>query len=487
MGNDELLKKKDDENRLLREELIETKRQLAELQKLIFGSKRERFISDISADQLSLFNQEEVEKDNPVVEKEKISYERAKKKHPGRQALPDHLPVQEIVIEPEGDLDNTKVIGQDVTETLKYTPASLIKVRTIRPRRVKTDDSGEQRVIQAALPDRTFPKIIAENGLLAHIIVSKFIDHLPFYRQIQRFKRDYDWILSKSTVNDWFVAVCTLLEPLYQTMIDQLLHSQYIQADESHINVQDSDKKGATHQGYQWVYRAPGSEIVIFHYRKGRGVHGPKEFLKGYKGYLQCDGYKVYDKIGQDPKITLVGCHVHARRYFIKAQEAGDQRAEKVLQWYQQIYNLDRKTKDLTAEQRKKYRNDYILPILNEMKQWLDENYPSVLPKSPMGKAIQYSLHQWTKLVNVLLDGQLELDNNMIENKIRPLALGRKNYLFAGSHAAAQRIAMMYSFFATCKAKNVNPYEWLKNTLDKIPEYNIQNLQKLIPHNSLDK
>ena len=484
MKKEELLKQNKklvEQNKLLLQEL-------AELKKLIFGSKRERFIPDVPSDQLGLFSQDKEEEEvDPVIEKERISYERTKKKHTGRQALPEHLPVEEIIIEPQGDLTDTKVIGQDVTETLKYTPASLVKIRTIRPRRVKAYDNGHQTIIQAELPVRSFPKIIAENSLLAHIIVSKFIDHLPFYRQIQRFKRDYDWTLSKSTVNDWFIAVCTLLEPLYQTMIDKLLQSEYIQADESHIKVQDSDKKGTTHQGYQWVYRSPQSGIVIFHYRKGRGVHGPKEFLKGYEGYLQSDGYKVYDKIGQNPKITLVGCHVHARRYFIKAKEAGDKRAERVLQWYQQIYQLEKKGKDLNVQERKQHRDVHIKPILEQMKLWLDKNYPIELPKSPLGKAIQYSLHQWPKLIKVLDDGPLELDNNLIENKIRPLALGRKNYLFAGSHAAAQRIAIMYSFFATCKSNNVNPYSWLNNTLEVISEYNIQNLEELIPRGSMQK
>ena len=459
--------------------------QLEELKKMIFGSKKERFISDTPPEQLNLFSDSVTEEDPQTVE-ENISYERTKKsKHPGRDKLPEHLPVEEIVIEPEGDLTGMKRIGQDVTETIEYLPGSLKLIRTIRYRYVCMDQNGDQTIIQANARSRAIPRCIAENSLLAHITIAKFIDHLPFYRQIQRFKRDYDWVLSNSTVNDWFIAVCTLLEPFYQSMVRKLLASAYIQADESHIKVQDGDKKGSTHMGWQWVYHSPIKKIIIFKYRKGRGNNGPKEFLGNYCGYLQCDGYKVYDKIGQRQEINLVGCHVHARRYFIKAKDAGNKQVDDALIIYQKIYQIEKACRDMTAEERKSYRLENTKPLLEEFKNWLDEKSFTALPKSPLGKAIRYTLGQWPKLIAVLDDGNLQLDNNLIENKIRPLALGRKNYLFAGSHDAAQRIAMMYTFFATCKANDVNPYNWLKHTLDVIADHKVNDLEKLIPHKGM--
>ena len=470
---------------IAQKELIDSlQRQIKELQKLIFGSKAERFISDTPPEQLGIFSDTSSEAPAPV-EKEKISYERTKaKKHPGRDKLPDHLPVEEIIIEPEGDMKGTE-IGRDITETLKYTPASLVRLRTIRPRRAYTDEEGVEKIIQAPPRSRPLPKSIAEASLLAHILVCKFIDHLPFYRQIQRFKRDYDWILNKSTVNDWFIAVCTLLDPLYQSMVRRVLASTYIQADESHIKVQDGDKKGATHMGWQWVYHAPTENIVVFQYRKGRGKNGPKEFLENYSGYLQCDGYGVYDKIGLSTNIGLIGCHVHARRYFVNAKEAGDNRADFVLNIYQEIYRHERQCRDMSVGDRRDYRNQHLAPKLEELKVWLDEKTIVVLPKSQLGKAINYTLRQWKKLIMVLEDGRLELDNNLIENKIRSLALGRKNYLFAGSHAAAQRIAMMYTFFATCQANNVNPYKWLKHTLEVVSDCKVNDLNHLIPNKDM--
>lgn len=459
--------------------------QIAELKKLIFGSKRERFIPDVSPGQLNLFS-ESLPTDQPPVDKEKITYDRKKaKKHPGRSELPDHLPVEEIIIEPEGDVSEMKQIGKDVTETLKHTPASLVRVRTIRYKYIHIDENGNEKIVQAPPRPRPIEKCIAESSLLSHIIVSKFIDHLPFYRQIQRFKRDYDWVLSKSTVNDWFIAVCTLLEPLYQTMIRKVLESEYIQADESHIKVQDGNKSGSTHMGWQWVYHSPSEHIVVFQYRKGRGNNGPKEFLKNYSGYLQCDGYKAYDKIGQLPQVNLVGCHVHARRYFVKAKDAGDRQADDVLAIYQKIYQIEKACHGMTADKRKNYRQENTKPLLDKLKDWLDERSITALPKSPLGKAIKYTLGQWPKLIAVLDDGKLHLDNNLIENKIRPLALGRKNYLFAGSHDAAQRIAMMYTFFATCKANDLNPYQWIKHILDVIADYKVNELDSLIPRKGM--
>lgn len=455
--------------------------QLDQLKKLIYGSRHERFIPDMSPAQLNLFS-DIIPAVPAEAEKQKINYERkTPKKHPGRAPLPDHLPVNEIIIEPEEELVEKKKIGEDVIDTLEYTPASLIIRRTIRPKYVGVNQEGEEQVIQAPTPTRPINKSIAEASLLAFILVAKFVDHMPFYRQIQRFKRDYQLQLHKNTINDWFISVCTLLEPLYQSMVRELLLSTYIQADESHIKVQDGEKKGATHRGYQWVYHAPEKKIIVFHYRNGRGFHGPNEFLDGYQGWLQIDGYGVYDKIGKIAGIELVGCHVHVRRKFNDAINNDKARAEYALAIYQKIYAIERECKTMPPADRKIYRDRHTEPLLTEFKSWLDEQAIVVIPSSPIGKAISYSLNQWHKIIRVLDDGRLELDNNLIENKIRPLALGRKNYLFAGSHPAAQRIAMMYTFFATCKANEVNPYQWLKHVLEVIPDHKVNELENLFP------
>jgi len=278
-------------------------------------------------------------------------------------------------------------------------------------------------------------------------------------------------------------SCCVLLEPLYNRLKQKILDSDYIQVDESPIKVLDSDKKGTTHQGYQWVYHDPLTKLVLFNYRKGRGQHGPKELLADYKGYLQCDGYSVYDKIGEHPDIVLVGCLAHARRKFHEALKNDKARAEKALGLFRDIYLEARKIKEQEEdfEKRKKLREQTIKPLLETIREWITQQQFNVLPKSPIAKAMRYFLNQYSKLLAIFEDGRLELDNNLVENAIRPLALGRKFFLFFGSHRAAQNAAMIYSFLGSCKMQNINPRLWLQHTLEKIPEHNIQKLDQLLP------
>lgn len=458
--------------------------QLNQLVKLINGFKSERFVpTQVASKQLSMFGDTSKEEDSqPQDSSQTITYERKAKKHQGRNKLPEHLPVKEIIIEPEEDTQQMIKIGEEVSETLEYTPASLIKRRTIRP---KYATKEKDRVVIAELPSRPLPKSIAEASLLAHILVAKFVDHLPLYRQIQQFKRDFGWEVAQSTMCDWVDGCAQLLEPLYNVLKQKILESDYIQADESPIKVLDKDKKGSTHQGYQWVYRNPLQGLVLFNYRKGRGQNGPKEIVADYKGYLQCDGYKVYDKIGEQDGITLVGCLAHARRKFFDAKENDPDRANKALNIIQSIYLEEREIKEKVKDNlalKQQLREEKIAPKLEEIKTWIEEQSLKVLPKSAIGKAMTYYLNQYPKIKAIMLDARLELDNNLIENAIRPLALGRKNYLFAGSHKGAQNIAMMYSFFASCKVNEVNPKQWLEDVLKKIPDQSIQKLDDLLPN-----
>lgn len=469
----ELVEKVQRDNELLRMELEKFKQ-------LIFGSKRERYVSEQSSLQTSLFNLESAAAIADTEKKHHIEYDRkAGIKHPGRNELPAHLPVEEVIIEPEEDTSGMTLIGKEITETLEYTPASLVKKRTIRLKYAKPNGEG---VVIGKLPSRPLPKSIAEASLVAYIIICKFIDHLPFFRQIQRFSRDYSWEVSDSTINEWFVAVCTLLHPLYEVLKTKVIQSSYLQVDESPIKVLDRDHEKGVHQGYQWVYYAPEKKLVYFNYRKGRGQHGPKEILSGYRGVLQADGWQVYDKFDGVPDITLLGCMAHARRKFFEAVETNKTKSQEALAMIQKIYTVDRSSKDLPLEEKKLYRDQHMRPLFNELIQWVgSELQQGVEPKSAYGKALFYVKKQWPKLIRIVDFPQVELDNNLVENKIRPLALGRKNYLFGGSHQAAERIAMMYSFFGSCKAHGINPYDWLKSTLEKITDTKLSELEKLLP------
>lgn len=462
--------------------------QYDQLRRLVFGTKRERFVTENNPHQLSL-PFDEAQKEDAGSVKENIAYEREKpakkNNHPGRNELPKHLPVEEQMIEPTVDTSSMIKIGEEVSEHLELIPAKMYIQRIIRPKYAekKENQSLEQSpVVIAELPSRAIEKSMAGNSLLATIFVEKFVDHLPFYRQIQRFKREKIDIKS-STIDSWQNKITTLLEPLYECLRDKIINQGYIQADESPIKVMDERKKNKTSTGYHWVYYSPLEKMVLFDYRPTRGREGPEELLKNFKGYLQTDGYKVYDEFNTRENITLIGCMAHARRYFDKALDNDKSRAEYALTEIQKLYAIERKCKEMTNDERHTYRLDHAQPILEEFVKWLVREQTNTLPKSPIGKAIAYTIGRWEYLRAYLYDGALEIDNNLIENSIRTLAIGRKNYLFAGSHNGAKSAAMFYSFFGTCKKHNVNPYLWLKKVLDVIPDYKVNRLEELLPQN----
>jgi transposase len=462
--------------------------QIDQLNRLLFGSKRERFIPNKDENQLTL-PFEVQEQQGPEREQEVIAYVREKGKrenHPGRLALPAHLPVEEIVIEPKEDTTGLKCIGKEITDQLELVPAKLYIKRFIRPKYIKpTDDSAlNHEGIIADLPSFPIEKGIAGPGLLAQIMVDKFVDHLPIYRQIERFKREGIKIPS-STLNGWQESVCNLLEPLYHTLKHRVLSQGYLQVDETPIQVLDQTKKGKTHRGYHWVYHSPLEKTVLFDYNHGRSREGPTRLLKDFKGYLQTDGYNVYDIFGKKEHITLLNCMAHARRGFEKALEYDKPRAEYAMNMFQKLYAIEQKARDenFTPQQRHELRLDQSLPILNELGKWIVETYKTILPKSALGKALAYCIPRWDNLLAYLNDGSLEIDNNLAENAIRPIALGRKNYLFAGSERGAERAAMFYSFFGTCKKNNINPFDWLKKVLEVIPDYKVTQLTNLLPQN----
>lgn len=458
------------------------KQQLSELKRMIFGSKSERFVPNDDA-QLSLFDFEQEKTTEKQIEE--ISYTREKPKKEKKKAIrakiPAHLPRVEEVIEPKEIEEGSKKIGEEITEILEYNPAKIFVRKIVRPKYAKANNDG---VVIAELPSLPIPKGNAGASMLAYILVSKFVDHLPYYRQIQILKRQ-KLILSDSTINSWFNLSADLLNPLYDTLKKEVLQSNYIQADESPIGVQDSHKKGALHTGYHWVYRSPIKGLVLFKYHHSRARKAPEEILKDFSGSLQTDGYQAYQNMKTKGQITLLACMAHARRYFEKALDNDKKRAEYVLTQMQRLYEIERKSRERKIDSKtiKRYRNLYAQPILLELEIWLKSNMSQTLPKSAIGKAISYTLNLWTKLKEYINDGKYEIDNNLIENTIRPLALGRKNYLFAGSHKAAQRAAIMYSFFATCKINKVEPLAWLTDILNRIQEHKANKLSELLPQN----
>jgi hypothetical protein len=275
------------------------------------------------------------------------------------------------------------------------------------------------------------------------------------------------------------------MEPLYNLLLERVLSSGYIQADETPIQVLDREKKGNSHRGYYWLYQSPHQKNVVVDYRPNRGKSGPIKLLLNYKGWLQTDGYTAYEEFESKQGIRLVGCMAHIRRYFEKGLEENKAEAENVLLIIRSLYQIERsiREQEVTPEERKIIRAQKATTLVQELEQWAINHQNSYLPKSLMGRSVTYLSNRMRYIKRYLDDGCLEIDNNLIENTIRPIAIGRKNYLFAGSHDGARRAAMMYSLLLTCKRHDINPYEWLKNTLEKIQDYPVNKLADLLPEN----
>lgn len=479
-------------------ELLQLKQQLGQLKKMIFGSRQERFVAaDINPSQLSLGIQAEEIANLHTAESTQITYTKTKTTieqkpivHPGRMKLPESLRREEIIIEPTEDTSGCKKMGEEITEVLEYEPGELFVKKYVRVKYAKPQNSG---VLIGELPVRPIEKAMAGPGLLAQIVIDKYADHLPLYRQMQRFERS-GLKLPYSTLTDWVSATCRLIMPLYEALKAEVLKSNYLHADETPIKVLDKDKnarpngssgRGGTHRGYYWVYQDSMKKIVFFDYQQSRGREGPTGILENFEGYLQTDGYTVYEAFDKRKEITLMHCMAHARRMFHDALENDKQRAGYALDQIQQLYTIERVCKESTLNfaEIKEVRQQKSVPILQSLDKWMKEQYVQTTPKSAIGKALAYSIERWNRLSLYTQNGMLNIDNNPVENSIRPVALGRKNYLFAGSHEAAQRSAMLYSLLGNCKMHGIEPYNWLRSTLEIIATHPINKIKELLPHN----
>lgn len=465
--------------------------QVEQLQRMIYGSKRERFVPVMNAEQLTLQFTPQTEEVKEVIEAEqekiRVNYERqkakkAKKEHPGRMALPNHLPVIETIIEPIEDTTGMVRIGEEITEELDYTPAKLHINRIIRPKYItKEDEKGSQKQVIAEL-NRPIHKCIASAALLAMIFSDKFNFHLPLYRIHQRIIK-MGVPLPSSTLESWVRLGAELIRPLYKVHRLYVFREIYQMIDESPIKVQDSDKQGACHQGYMWVRYAPLSKSVLFEYHKSRSSKGPIDDLSTFTGYIQTDGYSGYTFLASQQGITHLSCWAHARRYFEKSLQNDKERSSHVLKLIQLLYAIEAIARDKGMSHAERYalRLEKSLPIINEIGAYISAEKEKVTPLSPIGKAFEYCSNRWDSLQNYLVDGMLEIDSNLVENSIRPLAIGRKNYLFAGSHDAAGDIAMFYSFFSTCKKHDIDPEKWLTYVIKNINTTPKDQYQNLLP------
>lgn len=432
--------------------------------------------------------------------KEIISYERKKpekeKKQPVRLPLPDYLRREEEIIEPEGIDENWVRIGEEITEILEHKPGELYVRRIVRPKYVlskalqqrnEKEEKPAENIKIGALPLLPLPRSNAGASLLAELLINKYMHHLPFHRQLAIFKQT-GMSLPASTVNGWFMGSCDLLRALYYRLREIVLTTDYIQVDESTIPVIDNKKHRAA-KAYLWVVRSVMKNLVFFHYDKGsRAQKVVIEILHDYQGAVQTDGYEAYSIYEHKKGVLLLGCWAHARRKFTEAAGEDPSGAAYALEQIGMLYQVEAMAtdKEMDYNERAKLREKLAYPMLCAFEKWIISYFPKVLPKGKMSKALSYTYHIFHRLSRYHLDGRYRIDNNLIENTIRPLAVGRKNYLFCGNHDAAENAAIMYSLLGSCKACDVNPREWLTDVLSKIPTYNNDyslDLADLLPHN----
>ena len=469
-------------------ELAQAKIKIEALLDMLWSPSRERFTKAPKHDpnQLELFPEEV---DQSTVNKDSVStnsLDPAKKKPRKERSslweeISDRVKTQIIEVNPSGDLTGLTRVGTDVFTRLRFNPGHFVKEIYHRHRYVDAD----KNIVMGDLPPIAKNKIVAGPRLLSHVIVNKYVSHLPIERTRKQF-RQAGVELSKSTMGGWIEYAANKLAPLYRLLCEDVLNGGYVQADETRIPVYDrrkSKESGKHHTGYYWVYSSPERNAVVFEYQNGRSRAGPEAFLKEYQGALQSDGYVVYDMFEKKEGITLYNCWAHARRYFYRAKDVYPDGAKHVLHEIRKLYAIERKLRNKGASpaERKEMRQEKALPILDELKTFLDKQ-PAGSSKCPWWTAVQYTLNRWNRLKDYTANGRVEMDNNLVENRIRAIALGRKNYLFCGSHAAAQRGAILYSLLSTCELHGVPPSDWLEDVLSRIPSLPPEQIHTLLPY-----
>jgi transposase len=470
--------------------------QLEQLLRHRYGKKSER----IDPAQLLLFAQEilaqAVPEPTPAAVSEPASIPKPAPNPPksghGRKPLPANLPRKPIVHDvppeqlvcPDCGTERT-CIGQEVREQLEYVPASLVVLEHIRPK--YACQTCEANVVIAERLPEPIEKGLPGPGLMAYVAVSKYADHLPLYRLEGIFKR-YGVDLSRSTMCDWMAVSADLLAPIVKLMLSKILTSKVVQNDDTTVPVQDHAGKGIK-TGRLWVSVGDhDNPYAVYDYTPDRSATGPEKIFKDFKGYLQADAYPAYDGLYKSGKIVEVGCMMHARRKFYDERTSDAERSHQALAWISLLYDVEREAKkreptnyEAFVALRHQLRAERSLPIFDKFHAWLEAELPKVLPKSPIAEAIQYALNHWVALKRPLEAGFLELDNGACERAFKPVAIGRRNWLFAGSDKGGQTAAVLMSLCTTCKNLDIDPQAYLRDVLDRISTHPARRIEELLP------
>ena len=476
MSKEELL----EENKELKTENFLLKEENAQLKKMMFAAKRERFEGSTDATQLDIFGNPSSQQtsEEPLVEKKSSGKKKKALKPKKRNTFPASLKRHTTILLPEqiDQADEMTQIGQDVTELLAYHPASLYVKEIIRPRGIVKADP-QSGIVQAAIPPRLIPRGMVDESLVAELVNEKVQFHTPIHRFSKKIKQAGINFISENNLYNWFHTAAESLSAIYDLLIQDILAQGYIQGDETRMPVLSKNKKGAAHRGQMWAFMAPRVKAVAFNYEPTRSTQSAEMVLENYQGILQVDGYSAYEKLAKARPIQLIYCMAHARRNFFEAKDNHPDLANYFLSQLQRLYQIEKdcRTQKRTMEQREAIRKREAVPILKELEKWLSLQSadPKLLPKSLIKKAITYAYSRWQGLSAYARNGELEIDNNLVENTIRPIALGRKNYMFAGSDVGAQNLAILYSIIGTCLQHQLNVQNYLHWLLKKVATHKI--------------
>jgi transposase len=469
----------------------------------LYGPRSER----INPDQLLLFADllAAAEPQTPVATVLEESLETVpvvrKSRGHGRRELPANLPRIPVLHDlseaekacPDCGQERHK-IGEEKTEQLDYRPAALFVLEHLRPKYACGHCAGQ--VAAATKPPQPIAKGLPGPGLLAHVVVSKYGDHLPLYR-LERILGRFGVELSRSTLCDWMGRCGLLLQPLYQSMIRSVLASRVIHTDDTPVPVLDPELEHAR-TGRLWVYLGDAKHPYnVFAFTPNRKRDGPAEFLKDFQGYLQADAFGGYDGIYATQKVDEVGCHAHARRKFHEARTSSATAAHQALAYYRQLYDIEQAATSAAREaqrtqpetdfdeflqtQRLRLRAERAVPLLAEFHTWLLAQQVEALPKSPLGQAVGYALNQWEALTRYTTRGYLQIDNNCAEREMKRVAIGRKNWMFAGSDQGGATAAVLFSVVSTCQRQGIDPFFYLRDVLANLPGLQPDQIDSLLP------
>lgn len=465
--------------------------ELRQLRRILFGRKSERFIpSDPAQLKLDFEGVAQLKEEReyaalqaatPTRHKEPAARGAEPAEDRRRRIFSEHLERRDEIVEPQEIPAGGKRIGEEVTELLEYKPGELYIRRLVRPKYALPHGEG---VVIGQLPSLPLPRTDAGPSLLAQLLAGKYRDHLPLHRRIGIFARA-GVRLKASTVSDWVQGAAELLEPLYRKLRERVLGCDYIQVDESIIPVLDKDKPGATRKGYHRVVRSPELRSLFFRYDKGsRAQYVVVELLKDFQGAVQSDGYGAYDICENKQGVLLLGCRAHIGRKFEHALAEDPECAEYALRVIGQLYALERRVKEqgLPPDEIKAIRKKDAYPPIREFERRVEKEANAATPQSSIGKALRHAYALYPRLSRYVTDGRYRNDNNLAENAVRPLAPGRKNYLFCRNHEAACHTAIVYSLSGTCRLWEVDPVKWLTDVFSRIQDCSVKRLEELLPH-----